>query len=204
MRLITLELYIDNSAQLDQTWLGRSGGFAPVSLPLFQGSRRTSFRSSISCLCSRDLSPCLRDRVDCARSDPRKGSDNRIQGTSSVVWLPFDFDPKRRVSAGEMGGRACVLRDMLQNFIGRPDEFSSERALSHVESQIFDVILDMVPSDEGPKRTVPTKGGIGSIRYPGSFHKRAGVESAPVQAKCRKPMFWSTDVRMPDTVFYAH
>ena len=30
---------------MDQTWLGRSGGFAPMSLPLFQGSLRVDVAS---------------------------------------------------------------------------------------------------------------------------------------------------------------
>ena len=29
--------------EIDHTWLGRSGGFAPMSLPLFQGVRREAF-----------------------------------------------------------------------------------------------------------------------------------------------------------------
>jgi hypothetical protein len=29
--------------RIDQTWLGRSGGFAPTSLPLFQGVRRVGY-----------------------------------------------------------------------------------------------------------------------------------------------------------------
>ena len=33
--------------RMDQTWLGRSGGFAPTSLPLFQGTRRAGLRFSI-------------------------------------------------------------------------------------------------------------------------------------------------------------
>ena len=29
--------------RIDHTWLGRSGGFAPINLPLFQGGRRAGF-----------------------------------------------------------------------------------------------------------------------------------------------------------------
>ena len=31
---------IINRVLIDQTWFGRSGGFAPINLPLFQGVRR--------------------------------------------------------------------------------------------------------------------------------------------------------------------
>src|SRR5689334_7152820 len=33
-------LSISNLVRIDQTWFGRSGGLAPISLPLFQGTRR--------------------------------------------------------------------------------------------------------------------------------------------------------------------
>jgi hypothetical protein len=40
---------------MDQTWLGRNGGFGPTSFPLFQGGRRGGFPelvNSSSCMIS--------------------------------------------------------------------------------------------------------------------------------------------------------
>src|SRR5690606_5336178 len=39
---------ICNFVRMDQTWLGRSGGFAPMSLPLFQGMRADLAATSVA------------------------------------------------------------------------------------------------------------------------------------------------------------
>lgn len=47
-----------------------------------------------------------------------------------------------------MGKRASLVQGVLQTLIARRADYASERALEHVESQLFDVILDMIPSAE--------------------------------------------------------
>jgi hypothetical protein len=37
---VGVRLSIRSRVRIDQTWFGRSGGLAPISLPLFQGVRR--------------------------------------------------------------------------------------------------------------------------------------------------------------------
>ena len=41
-------LSINSRVRIDQTWLGRSGGLAPISLPLFQGVRRVCVEMQFS------------------------------------------------------------------------------------------------------------------------------------------------------------
>jgi AraC family ethanolamine operon transcriptional activator len=63
----------------------------------------------------------------------------------------FDVDlPTRhwQVSPAEMSQRAGALSGVLQTLMARPDDYLTGRALSLVESRIFDVILDMIPSAE--------------------------------------------------------
>src|SRR5262245_50236461 len=47
-----------------------------------------------------------------------------------------------------MRNRAGALSGLLHSLLARPDDYFSGAALSHVESQIFDTILDMIPSAE--------------------------------------------------------
>src|SRR6516225_12239016 len=50
---------------IDHTWLGLRGGFAPGSLPLFQGTRRNELSERGTSLSFIGLSPWLRDRPAC-------------------------------------------------------------------------------------------------------------------------------------------
>jgi AraC family ethanolamine operon transcriptional activator len=63
----------------------------------------------------------------------------------------FDVDlpsPRWQVPAAEVGRRAGALSELLQTLVAHSDDCLTGGALSHVESQIFDVILDMIPSAE--------------------------------------------------------
>jgi AraC family transcriptional regulator, ethanolamine operon transcriptional activator len=63
----------------------------------------------------------------------------------------FDVDlpsPRWQVSADEMTRRASTLAGLLQVLTTQGEVFSSDRSLSQVETRIFDVILDMIPSAE--------------------------------------------------------
>jgi AraC family ethanolamine operon transcriptional activator len=63
----------------------------------------------------------------------------------------FDVDlpsPRWQVPPDEMNRRAAALLDLLQTLTAHPNDFSTHQSLSQVESQIFDVILDMIPSAE--------------------------------------------------------
>lgn len=61
------------------------------------------------------------------------------------VKLP---SPRWQVSAAEMARRAHALCDLLQTLKAHSDAYSTAPALSQVETQIFDAILDMIPSAE--------------------------------------------------------
>jgi AraC family ethanolamine operon transcriptional activator len=75
--------------------------------------------------------------------------DRWLQQRRGVEKLDVDLpSPRLRVSAEEMKERAGTLKHMLDTLMGKPDDYCSERALSHVESQIFDTILDIIPSAE--------------------------------------------------------
>lgn len=56
--------------------------------------------------------------------------------------------PHWQVPVAEMTRRAVTLSSLLQTLISDPQDHFSNRVLSRVESQIFDVILDMIPSAE--------------------------------------------------------
>src|SRR5262249_47221879 len=56
--------------------------------------------------------------------------------------------PHWQVSVAEMRQRAGELSGLLQTLMARPDDYFFGRALAQVESQIFDAILDMIPSAE--------------------------------------------------------
>ena len=55
---VTLAPSICNLVLIDQTWLGRSGGFAPISLSLFQGVRDVGVSTVHACSLFHSLSPC--------------------------------------------------------------------------------------------------------------------------------------------------
>jgi AraC family transcriptional regulator, ethanolamine operon transcriptional activator len=63
----------------------------------------------------------------------------------------FDLDlpsPRWQVPADEMARRARTLSSLLEALTTQSDDLLTDRVLSRIESQIFDVILDMVPSAE--------------------------------------------------------
>lgn len=63
----------------------------------------------------------------------------------------FDVDlpsPRWHVPPDELSRRACVLSDLLQTLTIQPHDCLTGRTLPQVEAQIFDVILDMIPSAE--------------------------------------------------------
>jgi AraC family transcriptional regulator, ethanolamine operon transcriptional activator len=63
----------------------------------------------------------------------------------------FDVDlpsPRWQVPADEMARRARTLSSLLEALTTQSDDLLTDRVLSRIESQIFDVILDMVPSAE--------------------------------------------------------
>jgi AraC family transcriptional regulator, ethanolamine operon transcriptional activator len=63
----------------------------------------------------------------------------------------FDVDlpsPRWQVPADEMARRARTLSSLLEALTTQSDDLLTDRVLSRIESQIFDVILDMIPSAE--------------------------------------------------------
>ena len=61
------------------------------------------------------------------------------------VGLP---SPRWQVPADELARRARTLSSLLEALTTQSDNLLTDRALSRVDSQIFDVILDMIPSAE--------------------------------------------------------
>jgi AraC family transcriptional regulator, ethanolamine operon transcriptional activator len=64
--------------------------------------------------------------------------DSDGQSSRSAVAVP----------AAEMTRRAGALSRLLQTLTTQPHDFLAGRSLSQVEAQIFEVILDMIPSAE--------------------------------------------------------
>ena len=63
----------------------------------------------------------------------------------------FDLDlpsPRWQVPADEMAQRALTLSSLLETLTTESDDLLSDQVLPRIESQIFDVILDMIPSAE--------------------------------------------------------
>jgi AraC family ethanolamine operon transcriptional activator len=63
----------------------------------------------------------------------------------------FDVDlpsPRWQVPVDEMARRARTLSSLLEALTTQSDDLLTDRVLSRIESQIFDVILDMIPSAE--------------------------------------------------------
>jgi len=75
--------------------------------------------------------------------------DRWVQARRGIDRFNLDLpSPHWRVPPAEMTRRANALSSLLQTLVIRTDDHVNQRALSHVESQIFDVILDMIPSAE--------------------------------------------------------
>ena len=63
----------------------------------------------------------------------------------------FDLDlpsPRWQVPADEMARRARTLSSLLEALTTESDDLLTDQVLPRIESQIFDVILDMIPSAE--------------------------------------------------------
>jgi len=63
----------------------------------------------------------------------------------------FDLDlpsPRWQVPADEMARRARTLSGLLEALTTESDDLLTDQVLPRIESQIFDVILDMIPSAE--------------------------------------------------------
>jgi AraC family ethanolamine operon transcriptional activator len=75
--------------------------------------------------------------------------DRWVQARRGIDQFDVDLpSPRWQVPAAEMTRRACALSRLLQTLTTHPDDFLTGRGLSQVKSQIFDVILDMIPSAE--------------------------------------------------------
>ena len=75
--------------------------------------------------------------------------DRWVQARRGIDTFDVDLpSPRWQVPAAEMARRAYALSGLLQTLKTHSDEYSTAPALSQVETQIFDVILDMIPSAE--------------------------------------------------------
>lgn len=75
--------------------------------------------------------------------------DRWVQARRGIDKFNVDLpSPRWQVDASEMSRRATALSSLLQTLTTQPDELLIERSISKVEEQIFDAILDMIPSAE--------------------------------------------------------
>jgi AraC family transcriptional regulator, ethanolamine operon transcriptional activator len=75
--------------------------------------------------------------------------DRWVQTRRGIDRLDVDLpSPRWQVPADEMARRARNLSSLLEALTTQSDDLLTDRVLSRIESQIFDVILDMVPSAE--------------------------------------------------------
>jgi AraC family ethanolamine operon transcriptional activator len=75
--------------------------------------------------------------------------DRWMQARRGIETIDIDLPtPHWQVPPAEMTRRASALSSLLQTLTTHPDDFSTGGGLSQVEAQIFDVILDMIPSAE--------------------------------------------------------
>jgi AraC family ethanolamine operon transcriptional activator len=80
---------------------------------------------------------------------PTQSIDHWVQVRRGIDRLDVDLpSPRWQVSAAEMTRRATPLSGLLRALTTRPDDLWSDRSLPQVESQIFEVILGMIPSAE--------------------------------------------------------
>jgi AraC family ethanolamine operon transcriptional activator len=61
------------------------------------------------------------------------------------ISLPL---PHWQVPPADMTRRAGALADLLETLTAHPNDFLPGRGLSQIEAQVFEVILDMIPSAE--------------------------------------------------------
>jgi hypothetical protein len=72
--------------RIDQTWLRRSGGFGPTSLPLFQGGQRDGFAELVDSL-SFMISLPVRGTDQFAMGTARAGTVVSFQAVAVKLWL---------------------------------------------------------------------------------------------------------------------
>jgi len=80
---------------------------------------------------------------------PTQSIDHWVQARHGIERLDVDLpSPRWQVPSAEMTRRAATLSSLLNVLTTRSDDVFEERSLQNVESQIFEVILGMIPSAE--------------------------------------------------------
>jgi AraC family ethanolamine operon transcriptional activator len=80
---------------------------------------------------------------------PTQSIDHWVQVRRGIDRLDVNLpSPRWQVPAAEMTRRAEALSGLLQALTTRPGDLWTDRSLPQVESQIFEVILGMIPSAE--------------------------------------------------------
>ena len=80
---------------------------------------------------------------------PTQSIDHWVQVRQGIERLDVDLpSPRWQVPSAEMTRRAATLSSLLNVLTTRSDDVFEERSLQNVESQIFEVILGMIPSAE--------------------------------------------------------
>ncbi|MBB4274087.1 helix-turn-helix domain-containing protein [Rhizobium mongolense] len=80
---------------------------------------------------------------------PTQSIDHWVQVRRGIERLDVDLpSPRWQVPATEMARRAETLSGLLEVLTTESDDLFGERSLRNVESQIFEVILGMIPSAE--------------------------------------------------------
>jgi AraC family ethanolamine operon transcriptional activator len=80
---------------------------------------------------------------------PTSSIDRRVQTRRGIDRFDLDLpSPRWQVPADEMARRARTLSGLLEALTTESGDLLTDQVLPRIESQIFDVILDMIPSAE--------------------------------------------------------
>ena len=80
---------------------------------------------------------------------PTSSIDRWVQTRRGIDRFDLDLpSPRWQVPADEMARRARTLSGLLEALTTESDDLLTDQVLTRIESQIFDVILDMIPSAE--------------------------------------------------------
>ena len=80
---------------------------------------------------------------------PTSSIDRWVQTRRGIDRFDLDLpSPRWQVPADEMARRARTLSSLLEALTMESDDLLTDQVLTRIESQIFDVILDMIPSAE--------------------------------------------------------
>ena len=80
---------------------------------------------------------------------PTSSIDRWVQTRRGIDRFDLDLpSPRWQVPADEMAQRARTLSHLLEALTTESDDLLTDQVLPRIESQIFDVILDMIPSAE--------------------------------------------------------